>query len=97
MRVLLACLIVLGAFAGSGFAFALIGAGKVESGLEIEMSCRLLRAAEDEGMLTRSERFEVIKTVAASTKLRPPARKAAARLRTDCPKAQANSMLGASR
>jgi hypothetical protein len=85
MRAVLACLIVLGAFSGTAIGFALWGADKVRPQVEIETSCLLLDTAENESLLSRSERFDVIRKVAASTKLAPPVRAAAARLRT-CPK-----------
>jgi len=85
MRVLLACLVVLGAFAGSAVGFAIWGASKVAAQVEIEMSCRLLDGAEREGFLTRSQRFDVIHKVAASS-TSPRLRDAADRLRTGCPR-----------
>ena len=86
MRVLLACVIVLGAFIGSAVGFAIWGASKVGSHIEIEKSCMLLDAAEKEGWLSRSQRYDVIAKVAASAKLGQSERDAAARLRTACPK-----------
>jgi len=86
MRVLLACLIVLGALVGSAIGFALWGAHKVGAHVAIDTSCLLLDAAEKEGWLTRSQRFDVIKQVTESTTLRRPVREAADRLRTGCPK-----------
>jgi hypothetical protein len=86
MRVLLACLIVLGAFGGTAIGFAIWGAGKVGPHVDIDTSCMLLDAAEHEGMLSKSERFDVIKKVATSAKLAPPVREAANRLRNACPK-----------
>jgi hypothetical protein len=84
MRVLLACLVVLGAFGGTAAGFAIWGAGQVGPQVEIDTSCLLLDAAENDGLLSRSERFDVIKKVAAA-KLAEPVRAAAGRLRT-CPK-----------
>ena len=49
MRVLLAWLIVLGAFAGSATAFGIWGSRKVAAHVQIETSCMLLDAAEKEG------------------------------------------------
>jgi hypothetical protein len=86
MRVVLACLIVLGAFAGSALGFALWGASKVGAHVAIDTSCRLLDAAENDGLLTRSQRFDVIQRVAMSTKLAQPVRNAATRLRNGCAK-----------
>ncbi len=85
MRVLLACLIVLGAFGGTAIGFAIWGAGKVGAHVEIDTSCMLLDAAEYDGLLSRSERFDVIRKVAASSKLAPSVREAASRLRNTCP------------
>jgi len=84
MRVLLAWLVVLGAFAGSASGFAIWGASKVAARVEIETSCRLLDIAEREGMLTRSQRFDVIYKVATSGKVVRQVRDAADRLRTGC-------------
>jgi hypothetical protein len=86
MRVLLACLIVLGAFGGTTIGFAIWGASKVGPHVDIDTSCMLLDAAEHEGMLSKSERFDVIKKVTASAKLALPVREAANRLRNACPK-----------
>jgi len=84
MRVLLASLVVLGAFAGSTLGFAIWGSSKVAARVEIETSCRLLDIAEQQGMLTRSQRFDVIYKVAASDKVVRRVREAADRLRTGC-------------
>ena len=86
MRVLLACLIVLGALALSATGFAFWGASKISPYHMIETSCDLLSAAEKEGWLTRSQRFDLIKQVAENTTLRQPVRDAADRLRTGCRK-----------
>jgi hypothetical protein len=86
MRVLLACLIVLGAFSGTAIGFAVWGAGQVRAQVETDTSCMLLDAAENDGLLSRSERLDVIRRVAASAKLAQPVRAAAGRLRTGCPK-----------
>lgn len=85
MRVLLAWLIVLAAFAGSATGFAIWGSHKVAAHVQIETSCMLLDTAEKEGWLSRSERFDVIQRVAASSKLGPSVREAADRMRTGCP------------
>jgi len=86
MRILLACLIVLGAFGGSAIGFAILGASKVAVQVEIETSCMLLDAAERAGWLSRAQRFEVIHKVAASDKVEQSVRQAANKLRTACPK-----------
>jgi hypothetical protein len=83
MRVLL---IVLVAFCGSAAAFAVWGASNVESRVAIEKSCMLLEAAENEGWLSKSQRYDVIQKVANSAKLDPSVREAAGRMRTACPK-----------
>src|SRR5712691_9583707 len=85
MRVLLAWLIVLGAFAGSATACAIWGSRKVAAHVRIETSCMLLDAAEKEGWLSRSKRFDVIQRVAASNKVGPAVREAADQMRADCP------------
>jgi hypothetical protein len=86
MRVLLACLIILGALIASTIGFAMWGASKVGRHVAIETSCKLLDAAEKEGWLSRSQRFDVIRQVTESATLRQPVRAAADRLRTGCPK-----------
>jgi hypothetical protein len=86
MRVLLAGLIVLGLFCGSAAAFAVWGASKVGSHVAIEKSCLLLEAAENEGWLSKSQRYDVIQKVASSVKLGPSVREAAGHMRTACPK-----------
>lgn len=85
MRILLAWLIVLAAFAGSATGFAIWGSRKVPAHVRIETSCMLLDVAEKEGWLSRSERFDVIQKVAASNKLSPSVRDAANRMRAGCP------------
>ena len=84
MRVLLPWLVVLGAFAGGTLGFAIWGSSRVSARVEIETSCRLLDIAEHEGMLTRSQRFDLIYKVAASGKVERRVREAADRLRTGC-------------
>lgn len=86
MRVLLACLIVLGALIASTVGFAMLGASKVKRDLAFETSCKLLDAAEKEGWLSRSQRFDVIRQIVESATLRQSVRAAADRLRTGCPK-----------
>jgi hypothetical protein len=85
MRVLLAWLIVLGAFAGSATAFAIWGSRKVAADVRIETSCMLLDAAEKEGWISRSARFDLMQKVATSTKISPAVRDAADRMRSGCP------------
>jgi hypothetical protein len=85
MRVLLAWLIVLGAFAGSATAFAIWGSRKVAADVRIETSCMLLDAAEKEGWISRSARFDLMQKVATSSKTSPAVRDAADRMRTGCP------------
>jgi hypothetical protein len=85
MRVLLAWLIVLGAFAGSATAFAIWGSRKVAAHVQIETSCMLLDAAEKEGWISRSARFDLIQKVATSSKSSPALRDAADRMRSGCP------------
>ena len=86
MRVLFACLIVLGALVVSGVGFAMWGASKISAFHTIETSCDLLETAEKQGWLTRSQRFDVIKRVTENTTLRQPVREAADRMRTGCRK-----------
>src|SRR5262249_55576243 len=76
MRVLLAWLIVLGAFAGSATAFAIWGSRKVAAHVTIETSCMLLDAAEKEGWISRSARFDLMQKVATSSKTTPAVRDA---------------------
>jgi hypothetical protein len=85
MRVLLAWLIVLGAFAGSATAFAIWGSRKVAADVRIETSCMLLDAAEKEGWISRSARFDLMQKVATSSKTNPAVRDAADRMRSGCP------------
>jgi hypothetical protein len=85
MRVLLAWLIVLGAFAGSATACAIWGSRKVAEHVRIETSCMLLDAAEKEGWISRSARFDLMQKVAASSKTSPAVRDAADRMRSGCP------------
>ena len=85
MRVLLAWLIVLGAFAGSATAFGIWGSRKVAAHVRIETSCMLLDAAEKEGWISRSARFDLMQKVATSSKTSPAVRDAADRMRTGCP------------
>jgi hypothetical protein len=85
MRVLLAWLLVLGAFAGSATAFAIWGSRKVAAHVRIETSCMLLDAAEKEGWISRSARFDLIQKVATSGKASPAVRDAADRMRSGCP------------
>jgi hypothetical protein len=86
MRVLLACLIVLACLVGSAVACWNWGVGKVGTHVSIDTSCRLLNLAEENGMLTRSQRFDIVQRVAASEKLSQTARNAAAALRIGCPR-----------
>jgi len=85
MRVLLAWLIVLGAFAGSATACAIWGSRKVAAHVQIETSCMLLDAAEKEGWISRSARFELMQKVATSSKTSAAVRDAADRMRSSCP------------
>ncbi len=85
MRILLAWLIVLVAFAGSATTFAIWGSRKVAAHVQIETSCMLLDAAEKEGWLSRSARFDLIQKIAASSKLSASVREAADQMRTGCP------------
>jgi hypothetical protein len=85
MRVLLAWLIVLGAFACSATAFAIWGSRKVAAHVTIETSCMLLDAAEKEGWISRSARFDLMQKVATSSKTSPAVRDAADRMRSGCP------------
>ena len=85
MRVLLAWLIVLVAFAGSAATCAVWGSRKVAVHVRIETSCMLLDVAEKEGWLSRSARFDLIQKVAASSKVSPAVRDAADRMRAGCP------------
>jgi len=85
MRVLLAWLIVLVAFAGSAATCAVWGSHRVAAHLQIETSCMLLDTAEREGWLSRSARFDLIQKVAASSKASPAVREAADRMRAGCP------------
>jgi hypothetical protein len=85
MRVLLAWLIVLGAFAGSATAFGIWGSRKVAAHVRIETSCMLLDAAEKEGWISRSARFDLMQKVATSTNISPAVRDAADRMRSGCP------------
>jgi len=84
MRVLLAWLIVLVAFAGSAATCAVWGSRKVAAHVQIETSCMLLDVAEKEGWLSRSARFDLIQKVAASGKVSPAVRDAADRMRAGC-------------
>jgi hypothetical protein len=86
MKALFAFLVVLACFAGSAAGFAFGGAYMVGSHVSIETSCMLLNLAEEKGFLNRSQRFDVIAKVAASTKLGATARETAGRLRTGCPR-----------
>jgi hypothetical protein len=74
MRVLLAWLIVLGAFAGSATAFGIWGSRKVATHVRIETSC-----------ISRSARFDLMQKVATSSKASPAVRDAADRMRSGCP------------
>jgi tripartite-type tricarboxylate transporter receptor subunit TctC len=85
MRVLLAWLIVLGAFAGSATACAIWGSRKVAAHVRIETSCMLLDAAEKEGWISRSARFDLMQKVATSSKTSAAVRDAADRMRSGCP------------
>jgi len=85
MRVLLAWLIVLVAFAGSAATCAVWGSRKVAAHVRIETSCMLLDVAEKEAWLSRSARFDLIQKVAASSKVSPAVRDAADRMRAGCP------------
>jgi len=85
MRVLLAWLIVLGAFAGSATACAIWGSRKVGVHVRIETSCMLLDAAEKEGWISRSARFDLMQKVATSSKASAAVRDAADRMRSGCP------------
>jgi hypothetical protein len=85
MRVLLAWLIVLVAFAGSAATCGVWGSRKVAAQVQIETSCMLLDTAEKEGWLSRSARFDLIQKVAASSKASPAVRDAADRMRAGCP------------
>ena len=85
MRVLLAWLIVLGAFAGSATACAIWGSRKVAAHVRIETSCMLLDAAEKEGWISRSARFDLMQKVATSSKTSAAVRDAADRMRSSCP------------
>jgi hypothetical protein len=85
MRVLLAWLIVLGAFAGSATAFGIWGSRKVAAHVRIETSCMLLDAAEKEGWISRSARFDLMQKVATSSTISAAVRDAADRMRSGCP------------
>jgi tripartite-type tricarboxylate transporter receptor subunit TctC len=85
MRVLLAWLIVLGAFAGSAMACAIWGSHKVAAHVRIETSCMLLDAAEKEGWISRSARFDLMQKVATSSNISAAVRDAADRMRSGCP------------
>ena len=86
MRVLLALVTVLACCAASAAGFWLWGAGMVGPQASIELSCRLLAVAERDGVLSRSQHFEIILKVAGLPKLSPAEREAANRLRIACPK-----------
>jgi len=85
MRVLLAWLIVLAAFASSTTASVIWGLHRVAAHVRIETSCMLLDAAEKEGWLSRSARFDLIQKVAASSKVSLAVRDAADQMRAGCP------------
>ena len=85
MRVFLAWLVVLVAFAGSAATCGVWGSRKVAAHVQIETSCMLLDTAEKEGWLSRSARFDLIQKVATSSKLSPEVRDAADRMRAGCP------------
>src|SRR4029434_6214203 len=85
MRVLLAWLIVLGAFAGSATAFGIWGSRKVAAHVRIETSCMLLDAAEKEGGISGAALFDLMQKVATSSKISVAVRNAADRMRSGCP------------
>jgi hypothetical protein len=85
MQVVVAWLIVLVAFAGSATASAIWGSHIVAAHVRIETSCMLLDAAEKDGWLSRSERFDVIQKVAASNEVSLAVREAADQMRAGCP------------
>ncbi|MBI4273175.1 MAG: hypothetical protein HY659_00550 [Rhizobiales bacterium] len=84
MRTGIVWLVLLGALLIGGAAGAYYGAGKVGSHVQIEMSCKVLAAAQREGMLDARKRRTVTDAAARSAALSANGREALKRVQAGC-------------